>query len=594
MLSTQSNQRAASRCAAVSFITLILGLLLLSAGPGCSRRHYRQSADRQTYRIIRQAEEQVFGRTNAFSINTPFSDREPATLHPDELIGERSASEKRVLNLDQALDLAVQHSREYQTQKEQLYLAALSLVGAELEFSPRFFAESTATASGSPSGTQSGSLRTQVGVSQLLSTGGRLSVSLANDLLRYFTGWSTGNGNGNSSRDSAVNILTADLSQPILRGFGRNDARVENLTQSERNVIYAVRSFSQYQRQFAVDTVNAYFSLLAQKDGIRNNYTNYLRRVDTTAYLDARSVDRVRKSEVDDARNAELSARIDYINSVANYLNAVASFKLRLGIPIGDAVYLDDADLRHLEQAGLIGCEIDRLTAFRMAIEGHMDVLNAIDRFEDAQRRIRIAADQLKPGILLTGSATLQSEAPYDYANFNLEKVRYSTGVQLDLPIDRRRERNSYRAALVSFESQIRSLSLTLDDFKDRVEEGLRTLEQRRLNLLNRQAALEVATRRQELNRDLLETGRATIRDLREAQDQLITAQNARSLTLVDYLRARLQLLLDVGALRTEGDEFWLKDPLPNRSAPGDAARSPLHMPDNTLFPPNQFLDPTP
>lgn len=534
----------------------------------------------------------VFGSTNAFTIDTPYSGRTPASLHPDELIGERSTSTRRVLDLHQALDLAIANSREYQTQKEQLYLTALSLVGAELEFSPQFFAESTATVSGSPAGTQSGSLRSQVGINQLLTTGGRLGVSLANDLLRYFTGWSSGN--GSSSRDSAINLITADLSQPILRGFGRNDARVENLTQAERNVIYAVRSFTQYQRQFAVDTVNSYFSLLALKDNVRNNYTNYLRRLDTTAYLDARSVDRVRKSDVDDASNAELSARIDYVNSVASYLNSIANFKLRLGIPIGDEVYLDDQDLHRLHEAGLVGCDLDRSTAFRMAVEGHLELLNSIDRFEDAQRRIRIAADALKPGILLAGNASLQSEAPYDYANFDLDKVRYSGRVELDLPIDRRRERNSYRAALVSFESQIRSLALALDSYKNRVEEDIRTLEQRRLNLLNRQAALEVANRRQELNRELLTKGRATIRDLREAQDQLIGAQNARSLTLVDYLRARLQLLLDVGALRTEHDAFWLHDPLPQRNVPQDTSRSPLHMPDNTLFPPSLFLDPVP
>lgn len=573
-------------------VLLILGLGLALGPSGCSKAHYRRSADREVYEIIQKAEQQVFGKTNAFTIETPYSGRDPATLHPDEIIGERSQSARRIINLDQALDLAIARSREYQAQREQLYLTALSLTGAEYEFSPQFFATTTAGVAGSPSGTQTGSLRSRVGVSQLLSTGGRLSVSLANDLLRYFTGWSSGP--GNSSRDSAINLVSADLTQPILRGFGRNDPRVENLTQAERNVIYAVRSFSQYQRQFAVDSVAAYFSILALKDTVRNNYTNYLRRVDTTAYLDARSVDRVRRSDVDDARSAELSARIDYINSVAGYLTAIASFKLRLGLPQGDDVYLDDNDLRSLEKAGLIGCEVDRSTAFKAAVSGHMEILNAIDRFEDVQRKIRIAADQLKPGLILSGSASVQSEAPYDYARFDFNQVRYSAGATLDLPVDRLRERNTYRTALVSFESQIRSLALTLDTYKNRVDDGLRTLEQRRLNFLNREAALEVATRRQELNRDLLETGRATIRDLREAQDQLIAAQNARSITLVDYLRARLQLLLDMGVLRTEDDGFWLKPTPQIGTAPASPAVTPLHMPDNELFPPNRFLDPAP
>jgi outer membrane protein TolC len=223
-----------------------------------------------------------------------------------------------------------------------------------------------------------------------------------------------------------------------------------------------------------------------------------------------------------------------------------------------------------------------------------MDVLNAIDRFEDTQRRVRIAADQLRPGLVASGSATLSSEPPYDYARFDLDEVRYSAGVSLDLPVDRRRERNTYRASLVSFESQVRSLSLTLDNFKFRIDDGLRTLEQRRLNFLNRQAALEVASRREELNRMLLEAGRAAIRDLRESQDQLITAQNGRILALVDYLRARLQLMLDIGLLHTEEERFWLKDPLAGRLTPEMRGPSPLQMPADTLIPPDRFLDPVP
>ncbi len=574
------------------FTTLIFAWALAAGITGCSRAHYRRSADHEAYEIIQKAEQKIFGKTNAFTIDSQYSGRDPSTLHPDEIIGGRTLGARRVINLDQTLDLAVENSREYKAQKEQLYLSALTLTGAAYEFSPQFFASSTATIAGTPAGTQSGDLHSRVGVSQFLSTGGRLSVSLANDLLRYFTGWSSSP--GNSSRDSAINLVTADLSQPILRGFGRNDARVENLTQAERNVIYAVRSFSQYQRQFAVDSVSSYFSILALKDSVRNNYTNYLRRVDTTAYLDARAVDRVRKSDVDDARTAELSARIDYINSVASYLSSVASFKLRLGIPQGDEVYLDDADLRSLEKAGLVGCDLDRTDAFKTAIGGHMEILNAIDRFEDTQRKVRIAADQLKPGLLLSGSANLQSDAPYDYARFDINQVRYSAGVTLDLPVDRLRERNTYRASLVSFESQVRSLTLTLDSFKNRIDDGLRTLEQRRLNFLNRQAALEVATRRQELTRELLEAGRATIRDLREAQDQLIGAQNALSLTLVDYLRTRLQLLLDVGILRTEDDGFWLKPGPPKAPGADKGPTTPLHMPEGELFPPNRFLDPAP
>ena len=62
---------------------------------------------------------------------------------------------------------------------------------------------------------------------------------------------------------------------------------------------------------------------------------------------------------------AELSARISYINSVAFYLNELAAFKLRARVASDRIhVYLQDADLRELEKAGLIPVPLDPNAAF--------------------------------------------------------------------------------------------------------------------------------------------------------------------------------------------------------------------------------------
>ncbi|MCP5526623.1 MAG: TolC family protein [Verrucomicrobiales bacterium] len=559
---------------------------------GCSSGHYRESADREVYQIIENIEGQIFGQTNEFTIDTPYSDRNPNEILPDELIEDRLSAEQHSVQLDAALHLAVTHSREYQTQKEQLYLTALSLSGARFEFSPQFFADSTATLSGTGGRIESGSVRNRIGVSQLLKTGGSLSVSLANDLLRWYTGNSVGNAFG-PGNDSVVNTISVNLAQPLLRGFGKNDPRVESLTQAERNVVYAIRTFGQYQKQFAVGIVNDYFALLGQKEAVRNNYTNYLRPLDSTKYLEARAVDRARKSDVDNSRSSELIARRAYINSLAAYLNQLDTFKITLGIPVSERLYLDDADLQELETAGLPEVDVDKDAGFRIAVERHMDILNAIDRFEDIKRKIRIAADQLKPGLDVVGNASLGSEEPYDYLNFDPDNIRYSVGLQLDLPVNRLRERNNYRATLVTFESQIRSLTLTLDNFKNRIDRGLRTLEQQRLNYLNSVAQLEVIQRRVDMNEILLKAGRTDFIELRQSYDDLINAQNQLTFTKVDYIQARLSLLLDLGVIQTDLDKFWLQDPLADLLDDSQRGPGPLKMPDDTLIPPDHFLEAT-
>lgn len=571
-------------------VLLTLGVLPGLLGPwGCTARHHRKSADKEVYRILQEVDRRVFGQTNEFTINTPYSQRDPRTIPPAEIIESRTATNRRVLNLDQALELAVQHSREYQSQKEQLYLTALTLTGARYEFSPQFFADSAGQVTGTPSSADVGTVNSQIGVSQLLKTGGRLTASLGNDLARYFTGKPDA-----VARNSAINTLSVSLTQPLLRGFGVNDPSVEALTQAERNVVYAVRSFSLYQQTFAVETVTAFFTLLTQKDIVRNNYRNYTNRVETTAYLEARSVDRVRRSDVDDARTSELGARRDYINSLANYLTSLDNFKTRLGLPLSEDLYLEDGDLKELIAAGLPPVDVDRDAAFRICVARQMDVLNAIDRFEDTKRKVRVAADQLRAEMSLFASARLSSEAPDDYTDFDINEVRYTAGLSLNLPVDRLRQRNTYRAALVSFESQLRSLGQTLDNYKDRIDRGLRTLEQARLNCLNGIETLKVAQRRVDNNTMRLELGRADIRDLREAQDSLILSQNNIATLYLAYLTARLNLLLNVGVIDTRPERFWLLDPLQAQLTPEQRSPPPLRMPDDQVVPPEAFLEPPP
>jgi outer membrane protein TolC len=576
-----ATNRSGIAAAARGLLWVAVSVLLWS---GCTSSHYRKSADKEVYGIIQGVDNQVFGRTNAFTIDTPYSGRDPKTIPPEEIIGNRTVTNRLILNLDQALALAVQNSREYQTEKERLYLTGLTLTGARYEFGPQFLATSTAQLDGTSDALEEGSVRSRVGVGQLLKTGGQLSAALANDILAYYTG---------DQPRSVINVLSVNLAQPLLRGFGKNDPTVENLTQAERNVVYALRSYNLYQQEFAVDIVTDYFNLLTQKDVVRNYYRDYTNRVETTRYLEARSVDREALSDVDAARTDELSARNSYINTLASYLSSLDSFKLKLGVPVASALFLDDRDLKDLIDTGLVPVDVNRHAAFRLCVQRHMDVLNAIDRFEDSKRKVGVAADQLRADLGVFASASLASEPPDDYTEFDLNDLRYSVGIRLNLPVDRLRERNTYRAALVSFESQIRSLGLTLDSFKDRIDRGLRTIERERLNYLNAVESLKVAERRVENETMSLEAGRRKVLDLRQAQDDLIQAQNRLSITYTTYLTARLGLLLDIGVIDTEPGQFWLRDPLKERLSPEELGPPPLRMPDDRVLPPETFIEPT-
>lgn len=559
--------------------SLLGGALIWS---GCTAAHYRRAADKEVYQIVQQAELQVFGQTNELTIDTPYSARKPQEVLPSELIEDRLQKGQRLLTVDDALQLAVKNSRRYENEKVLLYLSALSLTGERYEFGPQFFARSAATVERTSNDERLGRVNSRFGVGQLLKSGGVLGATLANDVLRYYTG---------DSRKSVISIISVNLAQPLLRGFGLNNAAVENLNQAERDVIYAVRRHANFQDSFALEIVNDYFNLLAQKDIIRNRYTNYLGRVQSTRRLEERAQDRERISDVDQARQAELTAKNNYVNQIAAYRNSLDQFKIKLGVPLGEQLQIDDSALAEVKTAGLVPVRLNTDAAYRMAVQKQLLLLNDIDRFEDSKRKIKVAADRLRPGLDLFADATLQSTPPTDYTRFNANKVRASAGVELDLPLDRLRERNAYRASLISFESAIRDLTLTLDSLKDNIDGGLRTLEQRRQNFEIQKGALVIADRRVESTTLRIQAGLAEVRDLVDAQDAQIQAQNAVTAALVDYQNVRLQLMLDLGALESDLPKFWLKDHVP-AFLPGTVAAEPAAQAgEQPVFPPEQYFN---
>lgn len=532
--------------------------LLLGIWGGCTSKQYAKRADKETYRIIAQKEAAIFGRTNEFTIDTKYSSIDPYELKAQHIISERLETGDKLLTLPDALEVAVQNSREYQLNKEQLYLSALTLTGSRYGFGLQYEGKSDGTATRESAGDVKGSLDTSATATQFMRTGGRLTAALANGLSKYFTG---------APQKEAISVVSLDFVQPLLRGAWAKVA-AENLTQAERDVVYAVRTYSQFQKSFAVGIVSSYYRILREKDTVRNQYSNYLRLKASAERSAAYAVDRGSPSQADQARQSELQARRAYISAVKRYQDVVNDFKITLGLPVGMELKFDDAALNDIRQAGLLPLEFDQVIGYQVAVTNQLEVLNSIDKFEDTQRKIRVAASGLKPMLKFFAKAELESEGKLDYTKFDIDKVRVESGLNLDLPIDRLLERNTYRAALVSFEARIRTLSLDLDDLRRDISEALRNLTQLQQSYELQQIELKLADRRVEREELLLKAGRSQIRDLLEAQDARIRSQNGVTQTLVDYHIARLNLLLRIGVLNTDIDRFWIAEhPLPGVAA---------------------------
>ncbi|GHC40979.1 TolC family protein [Roseibacillus persicicus] len=556
--------------------------LTLLALFGCSADYYEKQADKDVYQILKTVEKDIFGESSQFSIASGKSSKEQQALTPVKILNDRKSTEKVRLSLNQALDYAVANSREYQSEKERLYLTALTLTGEQHEFRPNLFGSSQANYTRQIDGEEVGTASSALGVNQALATGGSLGVTLANDLLQYFSG---------DPRRSATSLITLNLAQPLLRGAGR-DVAVENLTQANRNVVYAIRDYTHFQNTFSVSIVNEYFDLLRSKDVIFNEYNNYQSRKKNVEYLSAR-VDRERPEAVGIAEQDELSARNRYISAISDYRNALDSFKVTLGLPQTTQLRLDDAEIIKLRAGGLKPISLSSREAFAIALDHRLPLFNQVDRFEDSKRQVGIAANQLKADLALVGNASLaNSGGPVDYTKFNFNDVRATVGLQLNLPLDRLRERNQYRATLINFESSIRTLSRNFDELRNLLDRRIRELEEFRQSYEIQKGAVKLARNRVEGNQLRLQAGTVEFRQLSESQDALISAQNAETSAIVNYLSARLGLLVELGVLDPNSKDYWLSDNPSKIKALGRPANpQPAFAPSDKVPTPEELFE---
>jgi len=523
------------------------GILAASLLVGCSVNHYKKQADKDVYAILQQVENDIFGRSSGFSIDSKNASASNDTA--EKILRSRSTKKKVTFNIDQAIDYAIKNSREYQSEKEGLYLTALTLTGAQHDFQPKFFGGARTDYARLSNGDTTGSVDPSFGVNQAFKSGATLGILIANDLLRYFTG---------DTRRSATSTISVNIAQPLLRGAG-NEVAAERLTQANRNVIYSIRDYSHFQNTFSVGIVTNYFSLLQSKQVIFNEYNNYISRKANSDYLNAR-VDRESPEAASNAEQDELQAKNRYINSVTAYRNSLDRFKITLGLPQVIELHLDDKEIQRIRKNGAKPINILSSQAFDIALGHRLPLFNQIDRFEDRKRQVAIAADRLKADLNIIGGASIDNNGgPTDYNQFNFHDVRASVGLQLNLPLDRLRERNEYRATLISFEAAIRQLGRDFDELRNLLDRRIREVEQFRQSYTIQTNAYELAKKRVEGNKLRFQAGTVIFRRLSEAQDALIAAQNAETRSLVDYLGAKLNLMIDLGMLETDNKSYWLK-----------------------------------
>lgn len=185
------------------------------------------------------------------------------------------------LTLEQSLELANMNSREYQFQLESTYLSALALTFSRFQFNVRYLGlnglqpTSNLNYINQPSTLDTLQFANRGGISQLLPTGGQWIVELANNTLWLFS---------TPGRTESASVLTYSLVQPLLAGGGRKVV-LENLTLTERQLLYNIRTLARFRKIFFTNMVvndpnssGGFLGLMQQTqqvDNLRSNLREY-------------------------------------------------------------------------------------------------------------------------------------------------------------------------------------------------------------------------------------------------------------------------------------------------------------------------------
>ncbi len=553
-------------------ISLVSGCLLMA----CSSSAYKDSADKESYAAIAEKLELVPGMNGQVIIDEKTQvDLSVFELNNTsfEFLDNEADSEigAYIISLNGALDLAFQHSKEYQTQKERLYLEALALTFDRYRYTPTFSAfgrvdylwdaeDQFVTDMQALTGMESlGSgeflstservdASTSLGARYLLKGGGAIALNLTNNFTRFLTG---------DISELGTSALIGSFTQPLLRGFG-TEIEAEALMQAERDLLYQLRTYTRFRKTFAVRVASQYYSILLNRETASNNYAGLLANTLSLERERAFQAEGLTTLlEVGRLEQSALQADLRWTSSITGYKRSLDNFKILIGLNADDNIMLDDQEMTLITETGMESPDLSREQAIKLAVQTRLDLYTELDQVQDSARRIEVAANALDPALDLSFVASVPSSNSGNLGELDFENAVYTAGLSLELPLSNKAERNNYRRSLIDYDVATRDYLLTLDEIKLDVIDTWRRMNQASKSYEINVASVQINERRVEEAQLRAELGLGNIQDTVDSQNDLTASRTQLISSIVEHNIAKLEFWRDVGLLYVNDNGQW-------------------------------------
>jgi len=467
------------------------------------------------------------------------------------------------INLQDAFRIAQSNAREYLTAEEEYTLSSINLLIERHQWGPRFFATSTLGVSGDATGSSDIplSIINELLVTRRLQSGGQVEARMVWNATEQLRRTAT-----EDYIQSSSLVLSGDV--PLLRGAG--PAARETLIQSERNLVYAARTYERFRREFLVAIARDYFTLVNQLNQITNTEKSIQSLQEsynqTTALVKA---GRKRQFEVQQVQASVLQRQSGLINQRESFVVSLDRFKIRLGIPMSTSIEIVPSAL------DLPVPEVTPAQASLLALNYRLDLQNQRDQLDDFRRAVRNRRNDLLPDLDLNAAVTLNTDSNRNVGGFSFDPTdtAYNAGVTFGLPLDRKIERLNLRRAMIAITRALRDY----EEFRDRIildaRAARRAIDQQRLNY--QLAIQQVKNNELTVEEFELRKGTVDIFDRIRAEDNLLQAANDRDIAEQSLQVSVLDYLLTTGQIRIDHDGTLNKANIPTDGPADGTAGAP-------------------
>jgi len=426
--------------------------------------------------------------------------------------------------LEQALNRALHFNRGLADARDAVTLAEYTLVANQAEFELKILPVAS------------------LGVNQGLVDAD--SFGFAVDLskkLRHGTEVSAGP-RVNRLGDLYTSAVDLSVTQPLLRGRDAEFVR-SGVDAADFALRSAGRALHRTREDTVLATVIAVYQVVRQREFVRLNEDSAGRLVGHVAAAEAKeraglagSIDvfraRLQKNQAEDALDASVEA----------YERALDTLRIVLALPLSVPISVE-APLEFDEVT------LDEEDALEVARANRVDLAQARDAVQEAQRRSRVAEHNVLPDLDLGLTFSVFGEAPDFGGSSELDDTALGVNLTTSTDVSRTVERALRDQTLVGVSVARRAVEAETDRIDREVRRELRDLRRNKQRIETQENQIAESRSKLELARVKFSRGLADNFDVIEAEDEYRQAQTQLISAAIDYIVGTYSLRVALGTL---------------------------------------------